>query len=324
MWLHLLACTSGPQVEVPESVDTQDSSAVEATSIVVNELSSSADWVELYNPGGEALGLAGLYLTDDYTNKTKHPLTGGIDAGAHVLLSDLPFGLAGSGEAVGVFDSDGEPVDWVTFPSLSDDEVYARIPDGGDWKTVGFGTPGEENQELYIGTEILIGAGSEWAYKDDGVEPSSGWVEVGYDDGDWARGEAVLGYGDDQDTVIGYGDDSSSKHVTSWFRHEFEVDDPGVVHNVVLGLVCDDGCLVRINGTEVARHALAAGDVTADTLASETASGEAEWSWNTFEFDASSLQAGANCIAVEAHQASYSSSDLSMDVYLDVEVLTPE
>ncbi|MCP4920717.1 MAG: lamin tail domain-containing protein [Proteobacteria bacterium] len=323
MLLLALACRTNLSVNAIEP-DSGDSEVLVQPTIVVNELSSSADWVELYNPGTESVGLASYFLTDDYTNKTKYPLTGGIEPAGHALLSELPFGLAASGEAVGLFDEDGEPVDWVTFPSMSDDEVYARIPDGGAWKQTGFGTPGETNVELYLGTEILVGAGETWSYLDGGEEPANNWTDAGYDDSTWARGEAPLGYGDDQKTVIGYGADSSNKHVTTWFRFAFEADDPEVIHGAVIGLVCDDGCLVRVNGTEVVRHALADGDVTADMLASETASGAAEYSWNIYEFDPAPIVDGDNVVSVEVHQASMTSSDLSFDLYLDVEVLTPE
>lgn len=291
--------------------------------LVVNELSASADWVELYNPGSEPVTLDGLFLSDDYTDKQRLALTGQLGPGAHALLSELPFGLAASGEAVGVFDSDGQPVDWVTFPRLPEDEVYARIPDGGDWLQVAFGTPGAPNEELYIGTHILVGAGADWAYLDDGVE-QSGWSEPGFDDSGWAVGAAPLGYGDAQATEVSYGDDSSAKHVTTWVRHTFDVDDAEIVREAELGLMCDDGCLVHLNGVEVARHNLPSGDITAETFALEAASGAAETAWNVFEFAGDELVDGDNVLAVEVHQATLGSSDLGFDLYLDVTVLTSE
>ena len=71
----------------------------------------------------------------------------------------------------------------------------------------------------------------------------------------------------DEATVVSYGGDPASKHYTTYFRHTFEVSDPGAVAAVDLGVIRDDGVVVYVNGVEVLRDNLPSGPIIRSTRA---------------------------------------------------------
>ena len=161
--------------------------------------------------------------------------------------------------------------------------------------------------------------GAEWYYLDDGSDQGSAWREVGFDDSTWESGPAQLGYGDgDEATVVSFGSSSNSKFATNYFRRTFEFEDTQNVDAALIRLIRDDGAIVYLNGQEIARSNMASGSVSFDDFANSTASGAGESSALEFSFDPSLLMVGTNEIAVEVHQTSGTSSDLSFDLALQI------
>ena len=111
--------------------------------------------------------------------------------------------------------------------------------------------------------------GAEWKYFDQGVDPGAGWNQVGWDDNDWKRGPAELGYGDgDEATVVSFGSSSSKKYTTTDFRTTFEIADRSQFAGVRLSVIRDDGVALYLNGTEVLRDNLPSSALSYATLAS--------------------------------------------------------
>ncbi|MFM1770700.1 MAG: hypothetical protein RJA22_3229, partial [Verrucomicrobiota bacterium] len=165
------------------------------------------------------------------------------------------------------------------------------------------------------GTNTLISQGSAWHYRDNGVDPGAGWTSLGYDDSSWAEGLAQLGYGDgDEATVVGYGTNASAKYITTWFRRAWVVDDPSLFGALQVQVMRDDGAVIYLNGVEVARQNMPAGTITATTPASTVTSSESTYFPSAF--GAELLVAGTNVLAVEIHQDSGASSDISFDLRL--------
>ena len=159
----------------------------------------------------------------------------------------------------------------------------------------------------------LVEASSTWRYLDDGSDQGTIWRTAGYDDSSWSSGTAELGYGDgDEATVVSYGSDPYHKHVTTYFRQNFEVTDPSQITSLELSLIRDDGAVVYINGIEVVRTNMPSGDIYSDTLANNHGNGTV----SAFPLSNSSLVVGSNIIAVEVHQVAYSSSDISFNLQL--------
>lgn len=167
----------------------------------------------------------------------------------------------------------------------------------------------------------LVAAGSTWKYEDSGQDLGKGWRALDHDDSAWKSGPAELGYGDDgegrpEKTVVSFGADPQNKHPTTYFRRAFEVADPSEILSLSLAVTRDDGCVVYVNGHEVARSNMPEGEPSFGTYASGAVSGDAEHAWQPFYVKPSALRAGRNVIAVEVHQSSGSSSDLSFDLEL--------
>ena len=103
----------------------------------------------------------------------------------------------------------------------------------------------------------FIPSGANWRFLDTGVALASDWRTLGFDDSLWPSGPAQLGYGDgDEATLVGYGPNASTKYITTYFRRVFTVPDPNAVAGLKLELLRDDGAVVYLNGTEVARSNL--------------------------------------------------------------------
>ena len=94
-------------------------------------------------------------------------------------------------------------------------------------------------------------------------------------------------------------------------RRTFEVDDLTSVLRLFLDINYDDGFVAYLNGVEVARRNLAGSPVPYDATA--TAGHEAD-GFETIEISAyiDHLITGTNLLAIQAHNVSLSSSDLSM------------
>jgi hypothetical protein len=104
------------------------------------------DWLELFNPGSSPADLSGYYLTDSLTNRFQFRIPAGfvVPPGGYLLVwadneptlntnrTDLHvnFKLNTAGEAIGLFDPDGFPIDTVVFGRQTNDVSEGRYPDG--------------------------------------------------------------------------------------------------------------------------------------------------------------------------------------------------
>jgi len=100
------------------------------------------DYVEIHNPTPVQVDMSGMYLTDDLGEPTQYRFPAGttIPPGGHVLVwaDDEPaegplhagFTLGASGDAVGLFASDGTTlIDGFTYAPQSPDVAYGTLPD---------------------------------------------------------------------------------------------------------------------------------------------------------------------------------------------------
>jgi hypothetical protein len=166
----------------------------------------------------------------------------------------------------------------------------------------------------------LVPAGASWKYLDTGTNAGVVWRETDFDDSAWPSGPAVLGYGDAKDgrpeaTLVSFGTNASAKHITTYFRHAFEVAQPGGYTSLALALKRDDGGVVYLNGKEIFRSNLPEGTVDYLTRAADTATDDGDQFYRT-NVPASLLLPGRNVLAVEIHQDGPGSSDISFDLEL--------
>lgn len=121
------------------------------------------DWFELYNPSSEPVYLAGFYLTDVITNKTKYQIPEGyyVPARGYLLIwaDNTPslnrpdinelhtnFRISKSGSDLALYSPDETLIDAVTFGEQSADISEGRYPDGGSvFMQFSAPTPGNPN-----------------------------------------------------------------------------------------------------------------------------------------------------------------------------------
>jgi hypothetical protein len=168
--------------------------------------------------------------------------------------------------------------------------------------------------------EVLLpkGGKTEWKYLDDGSSPPANWADPKFDDAKWKTGKAPLGYGEPNlGTEVSYGEDSAKKHLTTYFRTTFKVGKKEDLNfeQVVIALQRDDGAAVFLNGKEVLRSNLKAGELSSKTAATRSIGNAEETEWHRAELGADRLRYEAvNTVAVEVHQSTPGSSDLFLDL----------
>lgn len=168
--------------------------------------------------------------------------------------------------------------------------------------------------------EYLVLGGAEWHFFDEVGSPGDDWSAVGFDETAWARGAAQLGYGDgDEFTVLDPWLDPHSPRISAYFRHTFDVVGVSRVVGLRVDLLRDDGAVVYLNGTEVIRDNLPPGPITPDTLAVSSVGGTDEGTFFGRLVDPRLLVEGENVLAVEVHQVSPASGDLSFDLAMTAE-----
>jgi hypothetical protein len=165
--------------------------------------------------------------------------------------------------------------------------------------------------------ESLVPAGSQWKFLDDGSDQGAAWRVPGFDDSAWRNGPAELGYGDNDEATVVNGGPAADRYVTTYFRKSFEVGDVSRYLSLRLRLLRDDGAVVYLNGIEICRSGMPEGPIGYTTLATANVAGLDESTYVEYEAPAALLLEGDNTLAVEIHQASVTSADLSFNLALD-------
>jgi hypothetical protein len=164
--------------------------------------------------------------------------------------------------------------------------------------------------------QTIVAAGATWKYLDQGSDQGTAWREPNFSDHSWSNGVAQFGYGNgDEKTVISFGGNAASKHVTTYFRKNFVVNNAPCIESLTLKLVVDDGAAVYLNGTNILNYQLAP-DATFTTPASAVQATSVEDTWFSFPVNPAALLNGTNTLAVEIHQAAPNDPDLSYDLQL--------
>jgi hypothetical protein len=164
----------------------------------------------------------------------------------------------------------------------------------------------------------FILANSSWQYLDNGSDQGTAWRQTVINDNNlWKIGNAELGYGDGGEaTVVSYGASASNKYITTYFRRDFEINDATAFGSLELSLIRDDGAVVYLNGTEIYRSNMPSGIIYYNTLAPSYIDGTNETTWIVANTSKAALRNGQNVVAVEIHQNSPSSSDISFNLKL--------
>ena len=168
--------------------------------------------------------------------------------------------------------------------------------------------------------ETVINATEQWRYflgtvSPPATEPASHWRTLPFDDSGWPQGSGGFGYADGDDATI------IPTVMSVFMRRQFTIVDKTKIEAGVLSVDYDDGFVAYLNGIEIARanivgefppytqQALGYIDPEPATPVSFIVSKEVLQNL---------LIQGENVLAVQVHNESINSSDLSSNVYLSV------
>lgn len=157
----LVACTTEAPLEPPTPRERTETTSTTTsvppgtallTELCVNEFmadnrsswlddtGAASDWVELHNPGTEALSLGGYFLTTDPEDPFAHALDDGltIPGGGYLVFAadglpelgaqHLSFRLSALGERIGLYRFDGAG-EMLEYGAMEEDFSWARQPD---------------------------------------------------------------------------------------------------------------------------------------------------------------------------------------------------
>ncbi len=215
-------------------------------------------------------------------------------------------------DGYGLSDADSLPMKW-TFPNV-------LLPAHGFLLVCASGLD-LKAPSLYW--ETIIDMGDEWKYLVPTSEVTPAWKNTGFDDQAWSIGKSGFGYGD--------GDDSTKIDVAMsiFIRKRFTVSNKDDIIQAYLHIDFDDAFVAYLNGNEVARANIGkkgippAFDEPADDYDHEAAMYQGGRP-DEFLIDSvyKYLKDGENILAIEVHNHSLSSSDMTAIPFFTIGMAT--
>jgi len=232
----------------------------------------------------------------------------GIQPGVEASLE--PEATASGAEGVVRVDVSRSLEAWSAAPCSN--QGWAMLPLGSDgWdfsSSEGAVPPLLTVEYASVPRRNLIALGERWSYFKGTASPPASWKDTAFPATGWLSGPTGIGYGDDDDATVLT--DMRNRYATVYCRKLFEIVDPGSVGRLLLTIDYDDGFVAYLNGVEAARSATLGepgSPVNRNTLAASRDAGLPE----SFRLDPALLVPGQNALAVEVHNSSLDSSDLS-------------
>lgn len=227
-------------------------------------------------------------------------------------------------------DEDGEFSDWVELYNPGTNPVNLKswsISDDADevdkWKFPEIVMPAQsylvlfasdKNRSLYAPyMETIINKGDIWKYRPGTSEPPSNWREINFDDGNWNAGPSGFGFSDGDDATV-------VQRVNSvYVRHKFQITNVSDVLLAQLHVDYDDGFVAYVNGVEIARANIGQPGGNPPSYNSYASSAREPMMYQGGSpeyFDVTAVRSllvnGDNVLAIQVHNVSASSSDLSL------------
>jgi len=154
-----------------------------------------------------------------------------------------------------------------------------------------------------------------WRYLIGSPTLDPNWRSLSFDDGSWSQGPGGFGYGDNDDNTV-------IPQCTSVFlRIKFNISDTSVFELALLSMDYDDAFVAYLNDVEIGRAGITGTHPAYDQLGTDHEAtmytgGKPE----SFFIDKSQLKtillSGDNVLAIQVHNTSTSSSDLSSNAFL--------
>ncbi len=223
-------------------------------------------------------------------------------------------------------DEDGDTPDWIEIynPSSATIELAGfalsdDIEDPYKWsfetgQIAGNGhalvfASDKNRQSLNITWNLIIDEGDLWRYFVGSSNPPDNWNALDFTESQWLEAASGFGYGDDDDNTV------IPTTMSVYVRKTFIVDDTTSVPGMLFHIDYDDGFIAYLNGVEFTRENMGAAGAAVDnttpaaSYTEPSLPGGIDLPYNLLPRDL--LVDGANVIAVEVHNHSTSSSDIT-------------
>jgi len=167
--------------------------------------------------------------------------------------------------------------------------------------------------------ETLVGNGQSAKYIIPNSQTENNWIETDFNDQNWNTGQYGIGYGDNDDNTI-----INNGTISIFARSRFSISDLQSVKNMFLHVDYDDAFVAYLNGIEIARENI---NGESPIVYNQTANSYTEpripydqypWEKNITE-SIPLLNEGINVFAIQVHNFSSNSSDLTAHPFLSVE-----
>ncbi len=161
----------------------------------------------------------------------------------------------------------------------------------------------------------LVPMAGSWKFLADGSNQGTAYTITAFNDSSWSTGNAQLGYGDgDEQTVVPFAGPVTNKNIATYFRKAFAVTNAAAISTLTLKMVCDDGALVWLNGTQILALNLATNAAfNAPATPMPVALRD---TWQRFAVDPRLLHDGTNIVAAGVHVSTPAATSMSFDLQL--------
>lgn len=170
--------------------------------------------------------------------------------------------------------------------------------------------------------ETVVFANDTWMYFIGTSEPPANWRQLAFDDAGWSSGQGGFGYGDnDDETVVPAGT------ISLYLRIKFDIKDASTPGAAMFHIDYDDAFVAYLNDLEIGRSAgLTDEHPSYSTTSSSNHDAQmVEGGEPTgMAVPTTYLQQGENVLAIQVHNASATSSDMSAIPFLSVGLTTSE
>lgn len=163
--------------------------------------------------------------------------------------------------------------------------------------------------------ETIVKTGDNCKYYIPKSDIGTDWTKKDFDDSSWITALSGVGFGDNDDNTK-----ISSGTQSVYIRYNFTIEDKAQIASLLLDIDYDDGFIAYLNGTEIARDNVSnpvSWNMKLNGLHEAALyRGENPERFLTSKFIDDYLLEGDNILAVEIHNESATSSDLSSNVFL--------
>ena len=172
--------------------------------------------------------------------------------------------------------------------------------------------------------ETIVQSSDYWNYEIGSFNLDDDWNTLNYNDQSWNTGPGGIGYGDNDDNTI-----ISSNTLSLYMRKNFVIQDINDLSHLILHADYDDGFIAYLNGTEIMRsNNFNTFFPTFNTTTNNNheavlySGGVPESKLFSFEDFSDILVQGDNVLAIQVHNSSTTSSDLSSNFFLSAGIIS--